>query len=162
FVLDRARLRPWFARCYLPESLTSHATRGMTWNAWPASRQQQRSLRMLFCDFKCQVHRLEASASARCKATSVLIRWNCSTVGPPGSPHYGAPNWLVSISIQGVKSRARINWQARSNMQFISPKKLLRLVYHCACSTLAAGSHGHLEPRIIPLISPLCEKNCNV
>ncbi len=104
----------------------------------------------------------EASASARCKATSARIRRNCSMAGPPGSPHCEAPNWLGFISIRGVKSRAPTSWQALSNMQSISPNKSLRPGYLCAFSILAAGSHGHLEPRMLPWISPLCGKNYSV
>ena len=57
----------------------------MTWNAWPPSLQKQRSLRTLCCDFRFQAYRQEASASARCKATSVQTRRNYSMAGPPGS-----------------------------------------------------------------------------
>ncbi len=82
--------------------------------------------------------------------------------GRPGRAHCEAPNWLGFISIRGVKSRAPTSWQALSNMQSISPNKSLRPGYLCACSILAAGSHGHLEPRMLPWISPLCGKNYSV
>ena len=111
----------------------------MIWSAWAALRQRLKGLQTRCCGFKYQAHRREASASARCKATSARIPPNCSTAERPRSAHYGAPSWPGSISIPGDKSRAPTSWQARSNMQFISPNKSLRPEYHLRLLDLGGG-----------------------
>src|SRR5437763_16319670 len=118
----------------------------MTWNAWPALLQQQRSLRTLCCDFRFPAHRLEPLALARCKATSAQIRRNCSMAGLRGSARCGEPGRQGLIFILGVKARARENSEAPSDKRSISANKTFRLVCRYARSILAAGSHGHSEP----------------
>ena len=135
------------------------------------------------CDSWYDLERLSAVASKAKKTAKALLRLQVSGA-PTGSvgvgalqSHFGAdpaellkggvtragslraPNWQGSISIRGVKSRAPTNSQALSNTLSISPKKSHKPGYLYACSIWAAGSHGHLEPRMLPWISPLCGTN---
>ena len=135
------------------------------------------------CDSWYDLERLAGVASATKKPANALLR--LQVLGAPSGSvgvgamqsHFGADpaellnsvlprcrelSWQEFIFIPGVKSRPPINWQARSNTQFISLKKLLRPVYHCAWSILVVDFHGHLEHRMIRWTFPLCGRSCSV
>ena len=58
----------------------------------PRRLEKPRSLRTPFCDFRFPAHRLEASVSVPCRATSAWIRRNYSMMGPGGLVHFEEPN----------------------------------------------------------------------
>ena len=134
----------------------------MTWNAWPASLEKQRSLRMLCCDFRFQAHRAGSVGVGAMQShfgadPAELLNGGAARVGALRGAELAGIHIYSGGQIQSADKLAGTFEHA-----IHLAEQIAQAGYPCAFSILAAGSHGHLEPRILPWTSPLCGKNYSV
>ena len=138
------------------------------------------------CDSWYDLERLSGVAAETKKPANALMRLQVSNA-PTGSvgvgamqSHFGAdPAELLNGGVERVaalRGAELAGIHIYSGGQIQSADKLagtFEYAIHlaeqiaqagvpCACLILAAGSHGHLEPRMLPWISPPCGKNYSV